>query len=316
MKKSFISIFCIIAVLEVSAQTLYVPGGTAGIGTSVNSNIGIGTSSPISKLDIRGHVYLPFSNQLCLGNINDNGNRLKLFNNNQNAYIDYYNSLFFRSGSTSNTTYFTFTSDGKFGIGTTTPTDRFQIGSGTAKLCGGAANGGANLGWGNSYLGFNAARNNGIWYFDTDGANNGGSIIYGDISGAINFLPVASSGGTARTLTDAQVRVLSALRILSDGRVIAKDFEVTLTGWPDFVFEPDYKLKTLDELDSFIKNERHLPGIPQAGQIENNTLKLGEMNKLLLQKVEELTLYVIQLSKENKELSSRLTEIEQSNEKQ
>lgn len=248
--------------------------------------------------------------------MNDNGNRLKLYNNNQNAHIDYYQNLFFRSGSSSNTTYFTLTSDGKLGIGTTTPTDKFQVSSGTIKLCGGAANGGANLGWGNSYIGFNAARNSGTWYFDTDGAGNGGSIIYGDISGAINFIPVASSGGTTRTLTDAQVRVLSALRILSDGRVIAKDFEVTLTGWPDFVFEPGYNLKTLDELEDFINTQKHLPEIPQADQIENNTLKLGEMNKLLLQKVEELTLYVIQLSKENKELSSKLNKIEQSHEKQ
>lgn len=62
---------------------------------------------------------------------------------------------------------------------------------------------------------------------------------------------------------------------------------------PDFVFEDDYELKNLKELESFIKANKHLPDIPSAKEMEASGINLAEMNKLLLQKIEELTLYVI-----------------------
>lgn len=66
----------------------------------------------------------------------------------------------------------------------------------------------------------------------------------------------------------------------------------------DFVFEPDYQLRSLEEVESFILNNKHLPDIPSAAAMEEKGVNLAEMNKLLLMKVEELTLYMIELLKE------------------
>ncbi|WP_461630251.1 hypothetical protein [Labilibaculum euxinus] len=68
----------------------------------------------------------------------------------------------------------------------------------------------------------------------------------------------------------------------------------------DFVFEEDYELKSLEEVEQFIQTNNHLPDIPSAKEMKEDGVGLAEMNKLLLQKVEELTLYVIQLKKEIK----------------
>jgi hypothetical protein len=83
-----------------------------------------------------------------------------------------------------------------------------------------------------------------------------------------------------------------------NGKITCKEVEVTLTGWPDYVFGKEYKLSPLSEVENYIKVNGHLPGISSAKEIEQNGLSLGEMNKQLMQKVEELTLYVIQLQKE------------------
>ena len=66
----------------------------------------------------------------------------------------------------------------------------------------------------------------------------------------------------------------------------------------DFVFEPDYQLRSLDEVESFILDNKHLPDIPSAAHMEAKGVDLAEMNKLLLMKIEELTLYAIEKEKE------------------
>ncbi|CAL1519022.1 hypothetical protein [Chitinophaga sp. MM2321] len=73
---------------------------------------------------------------------------------------------------------------------------------------------------------------------------------------------------------------------------------MTQTGWPDYVFHPDYELPSLQYVERFIREHRHLPGVASEKEILKDGLDLGEMNKTLLQKIEELTLYVIDLKKE------------------
>jgi hypothetical protein len=73
--------------------------------------------------------------------------------------------------------------------------------------------------------------------------------------------------------------------------------KVTQTGWADFVFEPDYQLPSLQDLETYIKINKHLPDVPSASEVAKEGLDLGEMNKILLQKIEELTLHVIELEK-------------------
>ena len=68
----------------------------------------------------------------------------------------------------------------------------------------------------------------------------------------------------------------------------------------DFVFEDNYELRPLDEVEAFINDNGHLPDIPKATEMEKDGIALAEMNKLLLQKIEELTLYIIEQEKQNK----------------
>lgn len=90
-----------------------------------------------------------------------------------------------------------------------------------------------------------------------------------------------------------------------DGKVRAHAIKV-YTDWADYVFEDDYDLPTLDEVEQHIKEKGHLKDIPSAEEVEENGIELGEMNKLLLQKIEELTLYTIELKKEIEELKSKI----------
>lgn len=78
-----------------------------------------------------------------------------------------------------------------------------------------------------------------------------------------------------------------------NGEVKAKKFHASINPFPDFVFEPGYKLLSINEVESFINQNGHLPGVPNAAHVEQNGIELGEMNALLLQKIEELTLYII-----------------------
>jgi hypothetical protein len=86
--------------------------------------------------------------------------------------------------------------------------------------------------------------------------------------------------------------------------------EVTLDGWSDFVFADDYSLMPLEEVEKHIQQNRHLPDIPSEEEVLENGLNLGDMQARLLQKVEELTLYMIQLKKENEVLKKRISMLE------
>lgn len=90
----------------------------------------------------------------------------------------------------------------------------------------------------------------------------------------------------------------------TNGSLKVKDLRVTLTDWSDFVFDDGYRLMPLGEVERYIDANRHLPDIPSAQEVEENGVDVGEMNKLLLQKVEELTLYIIDLQKQIDELKS------------
>lgn len=90
-----------------------------------------------------------------------------------------------------------------------------------------------------------------------------------------------------------------------DGKIICEELKVELSGsWPDYVFSDDYHLPSLEEVEAHIEENNHLPGIPNAASIEEEGLVVGEMQKLLMEKVEELTLYMIDADKRIKALEA------------
>jgi hypothetical protein len=98
---------------------------------------------------------------------------------------------------------------------------------------------------------------------------------------------------------------VDAYKLTVSGKVICEELKVELYGsWPDYVFTDQYQLKPLHELKSFISTNHHLPNIPKASEVEKNGFEVGDMNKKLLEKVEELTLYIIDLQKQIDELKT------------
>lgn len=92
-----------------------------------------------------------------------------------------------------------------------------------------------------------------------------------------------------------------------NGTVHSKEVKVDMNGWSDFVFKKDYDLPTLAEVEKYIEEKGHLENIPSEEEVLKNGINLGEMNSKLLQKIEELTLYIIQ---QEKKYSSQSEEIE------
>lgn len=108
--------------------------------------------------------------------------------------------------------------------------------------------------------------------------------------------------GTSSFATDYLVNI--------GGKLIAEEVRVQVEGaWPDYVFEDDYALPSLDQVAKSIQENHHLPGIPSAQEVEEKGIHLGEMQKAMMEKIEELTLYIIELDKKNQELESQLKRI-------
>jgi hypothetical protein len=87
--------------------------------------------------------------------------------------------------------------------------------------------------------------------------------------------------------------------LMVDGKVVCKDLYVTATSdWPDFVFEANYKLANLYDVRNYYQTYKHLPNVPTACEIEERGINMSEMSAIQMQKIEELTLYIIQLKEE------------------
>jgi len=154
------------------------------------------------------------------------------------------------------------------------------------------------------------------------------SLVIWSNSGANNYLVFQPSWGNtgigtytpnaklhlngAMLIGSNSARIATGYQLSVDGKIIAEEVRVELsTTWPDYVFADNYKLMPLDELEKSIRQNRHLPNIPAAAIVEKEGINLGDMNKRLLEKVEELTLYIIDLNKKNRQLEERLNKVEQ-----
>ncbi len=93
------------------------------------------------------------------------------------------------------------------------------------------------------------------------------------------------------------------------GNITSREVKVMVDAGADFVFEKDYDLLPLDSVDKFIKENKHLPEIASAAEMQNDGINLSEMNIKLLQKIEELTLYMIEIKKENEAMKKDIRKL-------
>lgn len=181
-----------------------------------------------------------------------------------------------------------------------------------------AGNGPSVNGDNNLALGYEAGRGN------VNGANNTAIGFRADVVGvglsnatAIGANAIVSASNTIVLGNNANVGIGTSypgsFRLAVEGKIGAREIEVRApgTGWPDFVFKPNYQLRSLQEVEQFVHRQGHLPGIPSEADVKTNGIALGEMNARLLQKIEELTLYMIALEKRTQRQTRQIAALTQ-----
>jgi len=263
-----------------------------------NGNVGIGTSSPSAKLEVVGDFMVSKT-------AGGDGDLLKITNTNNilvqgnmtNSWRQ--GSPYYRFDCFSSTSWhaglFVLRKSASDTLGVLSETgnsDDFGL------ITGSGVNSSGNYAVG-TYL-----------KMEQDGSS-GSTYVPGKISFAVSK---ANSG-----LTDAMViRNTGYVGIGTDSpnRLLTVNGEIGCTSltvasnlWADYVFEDSYKLPSLGHVEEFIKNNRHLPGIPSKAEVRKEGVNVGDMTAKLLQKVEELTLYVIDMNKENVSLKKQLADM-------
>lgn len=282
--------------------------------TAAGTNVGIGTLTPSEKLEVVGKIK---ASKLDLGGTPSNG---YVFSNEddrfQKSIVLNFGSLVSGSSTFRTFKFFDFPQsnfDAKssvyFGIEDRNDMGRYRFFAEAS---------------GSTEMSVHDKSQENLFSLNEDGNNNvylqlpkpNSRIVIGDLG---TYLPQhklvvrGSSKIEGNILTDANVGIgtssfsdgTDTYRLSVDGAVRAHRVKVYTT-WADFVFENNYKLPTLMEVEKHIKQNGHLKDIPSAKQVEENGIELGEMNKLLLQKVEELTLYLIEMDKEIKDLKCQI----------
>jgi hypothetical protein len=119
----------------------------------------------------------------------------------------------------------------------------------------------------------------------------------------------SGSGTIAETCGSVGIGTTNPQQLLDvHGTMAAQEIIVTTTG-ADYVFDPDYRLAPLSEVAGYIQEHRHLPDIPSSEEMQKKGASVGEMQTKLLAKIEELTLHLIEVDQENKELRKEIQQI-------
>lgn len=270
-----------------------------GLGNAVTvdatGKMGLGLTTPTSPLSFPASLGKKIS--LYPGTTGDAG--LSVFGNEFRIHSDY-NGADITFGYDNFTNGFTervrMKANGNVGIGTNAPAYLMDV-NGRMRLRHNGASSGV---WFNSSTNTEAS-------FIGQYTNNLWGIFTG---GAWKFAVNATDGSVMLGSNNLDGEVLtnaSGYKLKVFGKIIGEEVRVQLkSAWPDYVFADDYSLRPLAEVEQFIKYNKHLPNIPSAAEVQQDGQMLGEIQSKLVEKVEELTLYIIDLKKEIEQLKKQV----------
>lgn len=265
--------------------------------------VAIGSSNPVEKLDVNGNLMLRNSSNVA------NAGASIHFTSYETANLGpkIRSALDFASGTASRSklilsSYWNGYKDeltlmnGNVGVGLTTPGQNMQISTGNLDVAGNIRLGGTHI--------------------ITNNPNNH-LVLDAGPGGLIAFRNTTVLGNPTN-YKDLMV-VTSTGNVVVYGKLEAKEVKISNSPVADFVFEPDYQLMPLSDVEERINTDKHLPGIPSAKEIEANGVSVGDMQAKQLQKIEELTLYMIEMNKqlsalqqENARLNAEINALKQS----
>ena len=152
-------------------------------------------------------------------------------------------------------------------------------------------------------------------YFYTNGEPNSWNTTYRKAFMGLDFNGsdfVLNNKGKIKLVSGTYFSLTSNnFKVTDTGIVYAREVNVMNGPFPDYVFKPDYKLRSIDEVEKYIIDNKHLPGMPTEDEVTKTGVNISEMNNILIEKIEELTLYMIELKNENEVLKNRMDLLEE-----
>ncbi len=289
------------------------------------AKIGINTSTPRENLEVSGSILASFEEQ--------SNNYIKMWHDNLHALISNYGtgSLLINYNNGKDIDICTGATNGVVSIGGNTfmALQSGQVGIGTNSIPAGfkfGVEGNSSLGWdvrvghkldvcgADIMVGKNDGRFQGVNLDNralVHGFEDDLIINYqGDFEGGV---VVNSTNLTSKAfrIIDNSTGVTN-FQIMGDGTVYCREVNVQIDDFPDYVFDSEYPLLDLNELSSFILKNRHLPNLPSRSEVLNKgIMDIGDMQIKLLEKIEELTLYVIQINEQNAILKSQIEKLKE-----
>ena len=207
--------------------------------------------------------------------------------------------------------------NGNVGIGTTSPISVLTINSSASATSSELVMANTYTGSGpvgtylTSYLPLNTGTSA---LFAQIGSDNSVSNTSGQETGLLKFTTKKDGAWGIRMVVSGDKVGIGTLnpqyKLAVNGTIGTKEVIVTNTGWSDYVLRPGYRLRPLSDVGAYIRAHHHLPDIPSEAEVKGKGVSLGDMQARLLAKIEELTLYMIQQDKDNRELRQRIAQLE------
>ncbi len=147
------------------------------------------------------------------------------------------------------------------------------------------------------------------WQVTTGGTGSSSWTVSGTTISNANTGVVVIGSGSIPTATPADATMKLAVK----GSIYAQKLKVTQTGWADYVFDTTYRLRSLPEVKTFIQQNKRLPELPSAAEVEKHGVDVGDNQVMLLKKIEELTLYIITAHEEIEKLKTSNAQLQQEN---